>query len=459
MSTAVKMTEGRPLPIHTSKGLSSFRNIKRDTLGWLVDMSRRYEIVHAPVPFRDLVLVNRPDHIDHVLRARARIYGKGTRGYDIMRRVLGNGLVTSEGSFWMRQRRIAQPAFHKKRLDMLGEVMVEATRDMMSGWRSQGVEEVELSQEMMALTLRIVGETLLSVDVTKESARVGDAVTEALAFVSGESRSLPWPEFLPTPSRKRFRRSKAILDEVVLGIIEERRRDGVDRGDLLSMFMAVQDEETGEQMDDAQLRDEVMTMFLAGHETTAMALTWTLILLSRHPTERRRLQAEIDEVLEGRSPGVEDLHRMPFLDRVLKESMRIFPPVPIIARMNTEDDLIDGWHVPTGSYLLISPYVVHRLPDVWENPEGFDPDRFLPERFEAVPKMGYIPFIAGQRKCIGDRFAMMEAALVLATMMQSAALDLVPGQRIVPEPDVTLRPRGGVSMSLRWSPDKVVGLG
>ncbi len=444
----------RPLPQHDESSYRSFLALKRNPLSWLMSLSMRYPIVEVRLGRRRLVVVHQPEHVQHILIKNARNYTKQTRGYQMIRKVLGNGLVTSEGDFWMRQRRIAQPAFHRKRLAMLGEGMVKATQEMVEGWGEAVArrEVVEVNEAMMGLTLRIVGEALLGVDVTGASSQVGDAVEEVLEFVAVQTRSLPLTDALPTPSKMRFRRSKAVLDQVVQGIIDERRADDRDRGDLLSMFMAVQDEETGERMTDGQLHDEVMTMFLAGHETTAMTLTWTLMLLSQHPAERRRVVAELAEVLEGRAPTIDDLGQLPFLERVIKESMRLYPPVPMVARTVVDEDEIDGWRLNKDHYVVINTWATHRSPEYWDNPEGFDPDRFLPERFDAVPKLAYSPFSAGQRKCIGDNFAMMEARLVLATLLQQVELDLAVGQTIVPEAHVTLRPATGLKMRLGPAP-------
>jgi cytochrome P450 len=378
-----------------------------------------------------------------------RNYAKQTRGYKMMRKVVGNGLVTSEGDFWKRQRRIANPAFHRRRIESWAKVMTEATEQMLRTWGPLREENsvVDIQAEMMALTLRIVGETLLSVDVTGESAEVGDAVTVAFEHIGRRTRTpLTFPEWVPTPRNVRFNRAMATLNRVVGEIIAARRQSGEIGDDLLGMLMDTQDEETGERMNDPQLRDEVMTMFLAGHETTATNLTWTFYLLSKHPEVERRLRAEINEVLEGRTPTVGDLAQLGYLDRVLKESQRLFPPVPMVERIALDDDILDGFRIRKDSYVLLCTYATHRHPDFWENPDAFDPDRFLPERFESVPKNAFLPFSIGQRKCIGDRFATMEAKLVLATVLAHTQLTLQAGHLLKLDPSVTLRSANGMPM-------------
>ncbi len=410
------------------------------------------ELVRAPAFGKFLVFSRHPDHMRDVLvRGTPRFYGKDTRGYGMMRKVVGLGLVTSEGDFWKRQRRIANPAFHRKRIEGWADMMTTATEDRLASWAGTiaSGDPIDIQAEMMALTLRIVGETLLSVDVTGEAAEVGEAVGVVLGQVGYRTRT-PWsmPEWVPTPRNLRFKRALETLDRVVLGIIEERRASG-DGDDLLGMLMGMQDEETGERMTDLQLRDEAMTMFLAGHETTATNLTWTLYAISQHPEVERRLRAELDEVLGGRTPTVMDLGKLEYLDRVLKESLRLYPPVPMVARNALEDTELAGYHVPKDAYLILSTWSAHRHPDFWENPEAFDPDRFLPERIESVPRHAFMPFSLGQRKCIGDRFATMEAKLLLAMMVQGVRMALKDNHPIEFDANVTLRSKHGMPMVLR----------
>jgi cytochrome P450 len=381
-----------------------------------------------------------------VLVTSQKDYAKQSRGYMVLRKLLGNGLVTSEGSFWLRQRRIAQPAFHRDRIIGFADVMRTATREMLHAWqpRIESGSAFDVHDEMMKLTLRIVGETLLSADVTGAARDVGDALTELLHQAITRTRSVFWvPDAWPTPANRRFHHARGVLDDVVLGIIHARRTSGEDKPDLLSMLMNAVDEETGERMDDVQLRDEVMTLFLAGHETTSNALTWTLWQLANLPEIESKLRAEIDDVTHGAEPSVEHVMRMPYLDAVLKESMRLYPPVWIVTRSASVDDVIGGYRIGKGDFVFLSPWVTHRHPKLWPNPTTFDPTRFLVDD-DTRPKYAYFPFIGGPRKCIGDFFATLEMKLLLTMILQRVRLTLVPDHVVVPEPVITLRPKDGV---------------
>lgn len=261
------------------------------------------------------------------------------------------------------------------------------------------------------------------------------------------SAPYPYPELVPSPPNLRMWRARNELYRVVDELIAARRRSGADLPDLLGMLMAARDEESGEAMSDRQLRDEALTMLSAGHETTANGMTWTFYLLSKHPEVARKLEAELDTVLGDRLPTVADLERLPYTQQVLRESMRLFPPVWSLARLSTEDDVIDGFHVPKDTFVFVSQWAVHRHPDFWTNPEGFDPERFAPGR-PAPDRFAYFPFSRGQRQCIGDRFAEMEAALLLAVLARRYRFALVPGHPVVPSPSVTLRPKHGLKMTL-----------
>ena len=390
-------------------------------------------------------LVSSPEGVNHVLAENNKNYGKRTRGYDALRYVLGNGLLTSEGEFWKRQRRIAQPAFHRQRIAGFGQAMVRAAEECAERLSRRRGESVDLHHEMMRLTLRIVGQTLLGYDPSGDADEVGDALAHLLAIVNERTTRLIFfrNPTLPTPENLRMRRAVETLEKVVLRIIAERRQARGD--DLLSMLMEAKDADSGEAMTDRQLRDEAMTIFLAGHETTANALSWTWLLLSRYPAALRELRAELDQVLQGRSPTVEDLPKLRFTKMLLEESMRLYPPAWIIARSASGPDEIGGYQIPAGSIVFVSPYVVHRHPRLWDDPEGFDPHRFSRE----PPRGAYFPFGGGPRQCIGNGFAMMEAQLVLATIAQRARFELVPGHPVVLEPSVTLRPKFGLSMTVR----------
>jgi cytochrome P450 len=424
--------------------LGSLPEVRRDPLRLFLAAFHEYgEVVRFHFGPMVAHLVSSPEGVHHVLVENHRNYGKQTRGYRNLRYVLGNGLLTSEGELWRRQRRIAQPAFHRQRIAGFAGTMVRAAEDAAASLDARRGQEIDMHHEMMRLTLRIVGETLLAYDPTHAADEVGSALSFLLAIANERSaRILDVPPAIPTPENRRFRRALATLDAVVLRMIAERRRDPRDRGDLLSMLIESRDAETGEAMDDRQLRDEAMTIFLAGHETTANALTFSWLLLSRFPAACRELGAELQAKLGGRSPTVDDLPRLALPRRILQEAMRLFPPAWIIGRSADEADEIGGFGIPARSIVFISPYVIHRHPGLWENPEGFDPARFEKE----PPRGGYLPFGGGPRMCIGNGFAMMEAELVLATLAQRFRFDLVPGPPVDLEPSITLRPRHGVRM-------------
>ena len=430
--------------------LGALPSIRRDYLGTIGAIARRGDIVRFRLLHQPVFLITRPELIEHVLVAHPERYVKGTRGYRLMRFVVGNGLLTSDGDFWLRQRRIAQPAFHRKRIEAFGEVMTTLTRAMLERWRSlpEMRHGFDVSREMMRLTLQIVGATLLSRDVTADAGDVGEALTTSLAQIIYRLYT-PWalPQVVPTSRNRRARAAIATLDRVVGAIIEDRRRSTDRHDDLLDMLLHARDPETGEGMTDAQLRDEVMTLFLAGHETTAMALTWTLHLLGQHPDVEQKLRDELRPF--GEEPlTASDSARLDLTGRVVQEAIRLYPPVWIFGRSAIAEDVLGGCRVRPGDWVLISPWATHRAPDLWPDPERFDPDRFLPEQSHGRHRFAYLPFSGGGRKCIGDQFAMLEAKLVLGTLMQQVRLALDPGHPVEPQPLLTLRPRKGVMMRL-----------
>jgi cytochrome P450 len=425
---------------------------QRDPLTLFMNAALRYGgVVRLRFAGRHVFFVNHPDAIKHVLQDNNRNYHKSV-GYEKTRPMLGYGLLTSEDDFWRRQRRLAQPAFHRKQIGAFAATMTDATAQMLERWRAFAASgrTFDVAQEMMRLTLTIVGKTLFSSDVSGEADTVGRALTIALEHTNKRMQSLfDLGEKLPLPENRRFDEAIATLDRVVYGMIEERRRGTHDEyHDLLSLLLHAQDDDTGERMSDKQLRDEAMTIFLAGHETTANALSWAWVLLSKHPDVLRKLQAEVDTVLAGRAPTLDDLPQLRYTRMVLDEVLRLYPPAWAIGRNTIGDDTIIDYHVPANSIVAMSAYVTHRLPQFWPNPEGFDPERFAPGAEEKRPRFAYFPFGGGPRLCIGNNFALMEAVLILAMVVQRFRLDLVPGHPIEPEPMVTLRPRHGVLVTL-----------
>ncbi len=413
----------------------------------LFDRARELgDVVRARAAHRDLIFVYSPTAIERIYLHNASNYTKQTRGYHKLRLVLGNGLVTSEGDFWRRQRRIANPAFHKKRIAAFAGVMNTSTRQAADRWADG--QRVEMVGEMSRMTLQIAGETLFSTDPSDEANVIGPAINTTLHELERITTApIPYPEYWPLPGSFRFWRALGTLQGVVDEMIAERRANPGEHLDLLGLFMDAVDEE-GQGMSDRQLRDEALTMLTAGHETTAMALTWTLYLLAQHPAVARQLEAEVD-ALGDKDVGMMDLGKLDLTNRVLKESMRLYPPVWIQGRKAEEDDVLDGYHVPAGSFMYIPAYAVHRHPRLWDNPEAFDPDRWLPERAHKLPRGAYFPFSLGQRKCIGDRFAQMEAAIAVSWLVRRFRFELAPGERVQMEAALTLRPKHGLNMVLR----------
>jgi len=410
------------------------------------------DAVSLRLPAGRFALVLHPEGVRHVLQANAKSYSKQTRGYDKMRLFLGNGLVTSEGEFWRRQRRIAAPAFHRQRIEGFATTMTRATGAMLDRWdaRREPQRALDVDREMMTLTMRIASETLLGEDLSGDA----DTVGEALSFLTLNTnerivRIVDLPLTIPTPENRRYLQAVATVDAVLARLLKARRTEPGAHHDLLAMLLEAKDEETGASMTDEQLRDEALTIFAAGHETTSNALSWTFLLLARHPEVAARLYAEVDAVLGGRTPTLADLPALPLTKQIVQESMRLYPPAWIIGRRAEVDDTVCGYHIAAGTQVLVSPWATHRQPRWWDDPEAFDPDRFSPARSEGRPTFAYFPFGGGPRVCIGNTFAMMEAQLLLAQISQRYRLELAPGTHVEPERGITLRPGPSLPMHLR----------
>lgn len=426
----------------------NFREFRRDSLAYMQRaVSEHGDIVYFRFGPQDVFFLNHPDYIKDVLVTHHQSFMKG-RALQRSKRLLGEGLLTSEGDFHRRQRRLAAPAFHRARLAAYGTLMTSYAARTASRWHDG--ETLDISQEMMRLTLAIVGKTLFDADVESEADEIGAALTAVMELF--DMLLMPFSELLekfPLPHVRRFKKAKARLDNTIYRIIEERRRSNEDRGDLLSMLMTARDEEgDGGQMSDLQVRDEVMTIFLAGHETTANALTWTWYLLSQHPEVEGRLHEELDSVLKGRQPTVEDVPRLRYTEMVLAESMRMFPPAWAIGRLTLTEYEVGGYRIPSKSLVLLSPYVTHRDARFFPDPTRFDPERWTPEAKESRPQFSYFPFGGGPRRCIGEGFAWMEGILLIATLAQHWRMRLVPNHRVETMPVITLRPRYGMRMTV-----------
>jgi cytochrome P450 len=416
----------------------------RDRLGFLESLPARYgDVCSFRAGGRRIVLLSHPDDIRDVLVTHQRRFMKG-RALQRAKRLIGDGLLTSEGELHLRQRRLVQPAFHRARIAAYADAMAQAAVATREGWRAG---PVDINAEMMALTMTIVARTLFATDVAHETERVAHALHDAFSsFNLGFSPLAPLLDALPTAKTRAFNRARTTLDAIIYGMIAERRRAGGDRGDLLSMLLAAQDTEgDGTGMTDTQLRDELLTLFLAGHETTANALSWTWMLLQRHPAAREALHAEVDAVLGDRTPTADDMARLPYTRAVIAESMRLYPPAYIVGRMALETHTVRAWSFPKGTIFLMSQWITHRDARWWATPEAFRPERWLEP--DERPRFAYWPFGGGTRICVGEQFAWMEGVLVLAALVRRWEVR-VAAPFPVPEPIITLRPTGGMPATL-----------
>jgi cytochrome P450 len=427
--------------------LGHMLEFRRDPLDFLLRTARDYpgDIVRFRQGPRDVYLVKHPDLIKDVLVTRQHDFSK-SRALQWAKLFLGEGLLTSEGEFHTRQRRLAQPAFHRQRIGGYAADMVRRAVEARERWVAGDV--LDLDGEMMRLTLAIVSSSLFGTDVAAAAGEIREDLSTIISLFPRFSLPLfGLIQKLPLPSNARFDRAVARLDGLVHRLIAERRADGRDRGDLLSMLLLAQDEEgDGGRMSDRQLRDEVVTLLLAGHETTSNALTWTWYLLSQNPGVEVRWREELATVLGGRSPAFEDLPALKYTEMVLAESMRLFPPAWGIGRRALRDIVLGGFPIAAGAILALPPYVVHRDERFWPDPLRFDPERFTPEARAARPRFAYFPFGGGARSCIGESFAWMEGVLLLAAIGQRWRLRLAPGHPVEPQALITLRPRYGMRM-------------
>jgi cytochrome P450 len=428
--------------------------IGRDMLGFARSMARDYgDIVHIPISRKQpAYIISHPDHVREILVTQQKSFMKG-RSFERIKRLLGNGLLTSEGDFHLRQRRLAQPAFHRQRIAAYAATMSEHTARVRDRW--QDGETLDIAQEMMRLTLAVAAKTLFDADVESEAGEIGAALTDAIDALN--IAIIPYSELLdklPLPIFQRFRRARERLDATIYRIIDERRKSGSDRGDLLSMLLMARDTDgDGSRMTDDQLRDEIVTIFIAGHETSALTLTWAWYLLAQHPEIEARLHSEIDAVLRDargdvRLPTPDDLPRLEYARRIIAEAMRLYPPIWAVGRRALNDVQIGGYTLPAGALVLISQYVVQHDARWWPDPERFHPDRWLPEVAETRPKFAFFPFGGGTRICLGEQFAWMETTLVLAVLASRWSLRRAGDRPVGIRPAVTLRPDGPVMMKL-----------
>jgi cytochrome P450 len=431
--------------------LGSILDFKRDILeamkaGWREygDLTR---YLLGPV---QVFGVSSPELAEEVLTDTP-VYGK--LGPDNpLRLVLGTGLLTSsDHESWLKNRRMMQPVFHRHSIGTLFESMRACADDMVRHLDEtyRAGDPFDLHKEMMRVTLDIVSQCMFSANVMDELDKLGPHAVDTAVNHAFQRLQNPFspPAHWPTPKNRRFHRVMKAIDELMYRLIAERRASDAPKGDLLDMLLKAQDADSGEGMSDRQLRDEIVTMFAAGHETTAITLTWTLYLLSQHPEVLHKVQAEVDAALEGRTPGLADLPRMPYTLQVFEESMRLYPSAPIVPRLTSRDTILGGYHVPAGSRILVNLFNIHRHPRFWADAERFDPDRFSPENRKAQNRFAYIPFGAGPHQCIGKHFALLEAHLLLALLAQRYEFRHIPEHRVVNHATITLRPKYGMMMT------------
>jgi cytochrome P450 len=422
--------------------------VRQDVISFLGRVAAEYgDVAGFRVGPMRVVLVNHPDYINDVLVTSQRNFVKG-RPLELAKNLLGEGLLTSDGEVHRRQRRMVQPAFHQAKIESYGKVMTDYASRVDSGWRDG--ETVDIMQEMMRMALGISGRTMLNTDVDADAGKIANAMTSAMSLF--DRLSIPLIQVLlrlPLPSSLRFHRARRTLDATVYQIIRARRSDGRDDGDLLSMLMDVRDEQgDGGGMSDRELRDQALIFLLAAYDTTALALTWTWYLLSQNPAAEARLHAELAAVLDGRIPAIADIPRLKYTHAVFAEAMRLFPPGYVLARRALADFHVGGFFIRRGTTILVSPYLIHRDPRFYDQPETFRPERWACPTSDARPKFCYFPFGGGARTCVGESFSWTEGVLVLATLAQRWKFRLAPGQPVAYLPLLNLRPKYGMRLTL-----------
>lgn len=436
--------------LHTGRWYVDPAEYMADRLGYLERLHQAHgDVAHFKMGLWNIYVVNHPDYVKQMFVADAHKTRKSAV-IRLGRIILGNGLLSSEGELHKKQRRLIAPAFHRKRIAHYVDAMSRQARELSAQWHDG--QQLDMHEEMMRLTLSVIGETMFGADVSEQSKAVNECLESI--FVMLNRITSPFNALkclLPLPSNAKFLYARWKLDRIVYAMIEERSRNPQQHhDDLLQMLLDARDEEgDGSGMDRRQIRDEVLILFLAGHETTANALTWTWYLLSQHPEVEQRLHVEIDRVLEDQSPTFEDVMRLPYTRMVIEESMRCFPPVYAIDRDVMEPITLGPYHIPRGSTIFVSPWCLHHDPRYFPDPERFDPDRWLPEEKERRPKHCYFPFGMGTRSCIGEQFAWAEAIVLLAALARNWRAELMPGTVVEPYPLITVRPKNGLPVILR----------
>lgn len=440
---------GKPIP--GPKGyplLGSIPDIQRDNIQAFMNAWRAHgDIVHFSGPL-DINLLVHPDYVKRVLQDNHKNYPRPAFVQEKLQSIVGDGLVAGEGPSWLRSRRLTQPSFHRETVAGLASTFAATTGGVLERWPAKlaSGQPLDVRSEMMHISLANLATALFKTDWSGEIDHVEPMVAYLLSHTNRRLTSPVDPQQFPLPSSWRFDESLRTLDDILYRLIRERRaQPGTD---MVSMLLGTKDEDTGETMTDAQVRDEVSGFFIAGHETVSSALTWVWYLLSKNPDCWRLVRREVEEVLGDRDPTAEDVTRLRYTTMVLHEALRLYPPIFVLMRFAVDDDLMGGHRVPAQSNIVLCPYVTHRHPDFWDDPEGFDPERFSPERSEGRHRMAYFPFAGGPRKCIGDSFAMMQIPIVVAMITQRYRMDLVPGAPVVPQPAISLRPRDPLLMTV-----------
>ena len=427
--------------------------IQQDPLAFLQRSAAEHgDFIPYPLGLWNVYQLNHPDLVEHVLVTNQRNYSKRTVQYNTLANSTGNGLLTSDGRFWRRQRRMIQPAFHRQQVLGWGETMITITQNMLRVWETfaQTGQPIDMDEAMMTVTLEIIGEALLGINLQKEASELAQAVLMMLDYVVYRSQHpVMLPLFVPTLRNRRFRAGLHKLDALIDQAISDHQRGRGNPNDILSHMLAAEDRDTKVKMNRTELRDEIITLIVAGHETAASGLTWLFYLLSQHPNVEAAMVAEIDTVLNGRAPTTSDLPKLPTVQRVIDEALRLYPPAWVITRRAIEADTIHGCPIAANSIIIMSPYTSQRHPGFWQKPDQFHPDHFLPEAEEKRPRYAYFPFGGGARLCIGDQFAKVEMGLVLTAVTQKYRLELLPNHPIVADPLVTIRPKHGMMMTVK----------
>lgn len=435
-----------PLPI------GWFVRMRREPIAFYSQLTRDFgDVARIQLGPVVLHLLHHPDHVKHVLQDHHKNYPRG-KAYDIIKPIAGDGLLTTDGEIWQQQRRMVQPAFHPQRLACLADTMVDATKDILRRWDGFAASGTvfDIHREMARLALDIASRTMFGTDIASDADLIGQAMGTVDRYMNRRVRALlPLPDKIPLPGKLRFNRAIRSLDEVVYRIIARQRTALRNKDNLIAMLLEAQEQAGETRMSDRQMRDTVITFLVAGHETTALTLGWVWYLLSRNANARKELNAELHSVLGGRVPCASDLPKLQYTKMVIQEALRLYPPAWLFARTAARPDQIGGYDIPAKSLVLLSPFLTHRHPEFWENPEGFEPERFRSELHKNRHRCAYFPFAAGPHQCIGSEFALMEIQLVVATAMQSYTLDLVSGFTVTPEAGLALRPRDGIFVTLK----------